>query len=95
MSENLTYRFKDYSWLSNMSGFGMPSDVYFGNVLLGVIESKPDGYVILVVMGPHEPGIVKQDEKNKFKTKILAAEIMHKVWASLRKHGQKPTEPEK
>ena len=95
MSDPYTYRFADHDWLANMAGFNKPTDVYYGNILLGVIESRPDGYVVIAIIGPHRPEIIKQGGVNKFKSKNLAADVMHKVWSHMRKPNmQHPTEPE-
>lgn len=77
-SEN--YNFRDFAWLSTMDGFNQPTDVLYGKVHLGVIASKPEGYVILTIDGPHGLVNVKMDEKNMFKTKNLAAAMLHTMW---------------
>ena len=79
------YRFDDFPEYSNMSGFGMPTDVYNNTVLLGVIESQPDGYVILTVKGPSDNDKrVRETPLNKFKTKLEAAEKLHELWSDER-----------
>lgn len=87
------YKFRDYDWLKNMAGFNIPSDVYYGTIFLGVIESRPTGYVVLAISGPFHPEIIQQGSGNLFKTKLEAAEIMHKVWARLRKMGVQHPSP--
>lgn len=67
-----------------MAGFGVPTDVYYGTVYLGLIESKPDGYVIQMVDTPKGKQRIKQGGQNLFKTKEHAAEILHKTWKILR-----------
>jgi hypothetical protein len=79
------YRFDDFNWLGNMAGFRKPSDVYYGSILLGVIESESDGYVIKVVKGPLGDLSLKPSPQNKFKTKDEAAKILHNMWRRLRK----------
>lgn len=80
----MAYRFDDFKWLGNMAGFGVPTDVYYGSVYLGLIESKPDGYVIQMVDTPKGKQRIKQGGQNLFKTKEHAAEILHKSWKILR-----------
>jgi len=80
----MAYRFDDFKWLGNMAGFGVPTDVYYGTVYLGLIESKPDGYVIQMVDTPKGKQRIKQGGQNLFKTKEHAAEILHKTWKILR-----------
>jgi len=81
---NEQYRFHDFDWLSDMSGFGKPTDVYYGSILLGVIESKPDGYIIRIVMGPKRAELIRSSPKNKFKTKEVAAKVLHATWKQFR-----------
>ena len=81
---NEGYRFHDFNWLANMSGFGKPTDVYHDSILLGVIISEPNGYVIDRILGPKGTVSVKKTSKNKFKTKNDAAETLHRTWKSLR-----------
>lgn len=87
MAQPATYRFQDFNWMARMDGFGVPSDVYYGNILLGVIISEPDGYYIERVMGPLKVQGVQRTPSNKFKSKNLAAQMLHKVWARMRKVG--------
>lgn len=75
-----SYTFKDFDWLKTMDGFNKPTDVSYGSVHLGVIASKPEGYVILTIAGPHGQVSVKLDRNNMFKTKNLAAETLHTMW---------------
>ena len=79
-----SYKFDEYGWLSTMDGFNKPVDVYYGTILLGVIESRPDGYVIIVVIGPDKHYRIDAGPDNKFKTKIDAAEALHRTWKTLR-----------
>ena len=81
---NESYRFEDFHWLANMSGFGKPTNVYHDSILLGVIISEPNGYVIDRILGPKGTVSVKKTSKNKFKTKNDAAETLHRTWKSLR-----------
>ena len=46
----MTYKFDDYPEYARMDGFGMPIDVSYGNVLLGVIATEPDGYILVKVL---------------------------------------------
>jgi hypothetical protein len=84
ISENTSYKFDEFKWLANMAGFGMPVDVSYGTIYLGLIESTPDGYVIQMVDTPKGKQKIKQGGKNKFKTKQAAAETLHKTWSVLR-----------
>lgn len=74
------YTFHDFGWIHNMAGFGVPSDVKYGSVYLGTIESVEDGYKIVLIDTPHGNKKFPNNEKNKFKTKNLAAEFLHKAW---------------
>jgi len=84
----LQYRFDDFKWLGNVAGFGVPTDVYYGTVYLGTIESRPDGYVLSDVKGPTKLVRVVKTGKNpvekKYKTKNDAAKKLHKLWKHLR-----------
>jgi len=81
------YRFDDFNWMKRGDGFGIPSDVYYGTILLGVIVSQENGYLIGLVKGPNGDRSYKQDPKKPFKTKDDAAEALHRAWKSLR-HGE-------
>ena len=81
---NEAYRFKDYSWLKNSSGFNIPTDVYHDTVLLGVIESRPEGYLIVMVDTPNGSRGVNPSKNNNFKTKDLAAKALHTLWKQQR-----------
>jgi hypothetical protein len=81
---NEQYKFDEFGWLSTMDGFNKPVDVYYGKIHLGVIESKPDGYVIIVVMGPNKHYRIEAGPQNKFKNKNQAAETLHRTWKTLR-----------
>jgi hypothetical protein len=81
------YRFDDFTYLKRGDGFGIPSDVYYGTILLGVIVSQENGYLIGIVKGPNGDRSYKQDPKKPFKTKDDAAEALHRAWKSLR-HGE-------
>ena len=85
----MKYTFKDYKWLANMAGFGMPTDVYLDTVLLGVIQSQPEMYIIVVVKGPKEDIQVSPTLSwNHFKTKNDAAKMLHLIWSRLRKKNK-------
>jgi len=81
---NESYRFHEFKWMATMDGFNMPVDVYYGKILLGVIQSRPDGYVILSVIGPDRSYNVTQEKENEFKTKNDAAKPLHLLWKTLR-----------
>lgn len=80
------FKYDDYGWMASGDGFNIPTDVYYGTVLLGVIVSHPDGYVVKKVMGPtnDKTVMIKDSSNNKFKSKSLAAKMLHKVWKMLR-----------
>lgn len=78
------YKFDDFNWLKRGDGFGIPTDVYYGTILLGVIISQENGYLIGLVKGPNGDRSYKQDPKKPFKTKDDAAEALHRAWKSLR-----------
>jgi len=84
---NEQYRFDDYTYLKRGDGFGVPTDVYYGSILLGVIVSQENGYLVGLVKGPNGDRAYKQDPKKPFKTKNDAAEALHRAWKSLR-HGE-------
>ncbi len=84
INESDVYRFKDFDWLANLGGFGKPSDVYYKNIHLGIIESSPGGYIITNVSGPLQHYDVKLNKKNKFKTKNDAALSLHLLWKLIR-----------
>ena len=81
------YQFDDFGELAKGTGFGVPSTVYYGTIALGVIVSDKDGYMISTVKGPVGDITYKPSPNNKFKTKNLAAEVLHRTWKSLR-HGE-------
>lgn len=85
MIQSEAYKFKDFNWMARMDGFGIPSDVYYGKIFLGVIVSEPDGYYIERIMGPLKVQGIQRTSHNKFKSKNLAAQMLHKVWARMRK----------
>ncbi len=87
-SLNEQYRFHDFKWLARMDGFGMPTDVYYGSILLGVIVSTPNGYTIEMVKGPTTNVSYKQSPKNLFKTKDDAAKVIRRVWRLLRQNKE-------
>ena len=82
------YRFDDFNWLSNMAGFHKPTDVYYGTILIGTIESDPkgDAYRIISVQGIKGTTSIQQDKNNRFKTKDDATVIVHHLWKLMR-HG--------
>lgn len=81
---NEQYKFDDFKWLARRDGFGMPTDVYYGSILLGVIVSQPNGYLVAIVKGPTSDVSYKQSPQKPFKTKSDAAEALHRAWKSLR-----------
>jgi hypothetical protein len=81
----LEYRFVDFKHLGNAEGFKVPTDVYYGSVFLGVIESEEDGYIIQMVKGPSKNVFIQKSPANKFKNKVGAAEMIHKLWKHQRK----------
>lgn len=91
--KNTSYKFDEFRWLGRGDGFGIPVDVRYGTVYLGLIESIPDGYVIQMVDTPQGKQKIKQGGRNKFKTKQDAAETLHKAWKLLRT-GTVPSDKE-
>lgn len=83
-STDMNYKFDEFKWLGNMAGFGVPVDVSYGAIYLGLIESTPDGYVIQMVDTPKGKQKIRQGGTNKFKTKQDAAETLHKAWKLMR-----------
>jgi len=81
---DLKYKFDDFEWLADMSGFNKPTDVYYGSILLGVIISIPTGYVIDNVLTPRGSIKVTKTKNNDFKTKMDAAKMLHQLWKSQR-----------
>ena len=84
----MTYKFDEFKWLSNMADFGVPVDVSYGTIYLGLIESTPDGYVIQMVDTPEGKKCIKQGGKNKFKTKQQAAKTLHNAWLVFRQEKE-------
>jgi hypothetical protein len=82
------YKFDDFKWLARMDGFGMPTDVYYGSILLGVIISTHTGYMISIIKGPTHDISYKSSSNNQFKTKNDAAEMLHREWKLLRQNKE-------
>jgi hypothetical protein len=83
------FRFKDFKWLSNVAGFGTPTDVFWDSIYLGTIESAPDGdhYRITLIDTPQGKQKIKTNKQNEFKSKNQAAEMLHKTWKLIRSEG--------
>lgn len=81
---NTQYKFDDFKWLGRQDGFGIPTDVYYGSILLGVIVSSPKGYMIGLIKGPTSDVTINKSPKNMFKTKDDAAIRLHQAWKQLR-----------
>jgi hypothetical protein len=81
------WRFRDFDWIGNKDGYYRPSDVLIGNILMGVITSKPQGYVIEMIVDAKDQNhqMIKKDEKNWFETKDKAAEMVYMTWNQWRK----------
>ena len=79
-----------------MAGFNYPVDVHYGNVYLGILEVHDDGVTIAAVSTPDKKDVspVKQSPKNKFKTELDAAKVLHATWAYYRKGPNSPEEGE-
>lgn len=80
----MNYTFKEFKWMAAMDGFNYPVDVYYGNINLGTLEAKPDGFVIRFIDTPKGRQSIKQSASNKFKSLNLAAKVLHRTWQSLR-----------
>ena len=80
-----SYKFTDYEFVADREGFNVPTDVRYNTLFLGVITSKPEGYEISMVCGPHKNILTTSKTKQrKFKTKNEAALMLHKMWKHLR-----------
>jgi len=77
------YRFDDFDWLKRGDGFGIPTDVHYGAIFLGTIESEPHGYVLKMVSAPLGNLPLKPSPQNKFNTKYEAAKVLHNMWKRL------------
>lgn len=81
------WKFRDFDWIGNAAGFNRPSDVLIGNILIGVITSKPQGYVIEMVVDPRDQKhqMIRKNEENWFQTKDRAAAAVYMTWNKLRR----------
>ena len=88
-----TFKFKDFNWMKRGDGFGMPIDVYYGTILIGVITTEPGYYEVSLIKGPtkHDDVPIKKDKKNQFKTKELAARAVHLMWKLQRSQPSEQT----
>jgi hypothetical protein len=94
VEKNGPYTFKDFGWMGNMAGFGVPSDVYVGSTYIGTIETTNDGanvYIVLVDTPEGKKRFKKDSPTNKFKSKNQAAEGLHRVWKIIRSNGVNET----
>jgi hypothetical protein len=83
----MDYKYREFKWLSTWDGFNYPVDIFYGDVYLGLIEALAEGYVIRLIDGPHGKIKIKESPNNKFKTKEIAAQVLHKAWKMAR-NGQ-------
>ena len=88
----MMYNFHDFKDLAKGDGFGYPVDVKYGTVYIGTLIAEPDGYVIRQIDTPTGKISIKQNSKNKFKTKDEAANILHNVWKMERQGKENYTE---
>jgi|ERR1035437_1302721 hypothetical protein len=78
------YTFIDFPELGNAAGFRIPSDVRFGSIYIGTIESDTNGYMIKLIDTTTGKKTVRQTPRNRFKSKDLAAIALHRSWKELR-----------
>lgn len=83
----MDYRFEEFKWLATTDGFNYPVDVYYGTIYLGLIETKPNGFVIRIVDTPTGKQNIKQTPNNLFKSQNLAAKVLHRTWKVMRSGG--------
>jgi hypothetical protein len=88
-----TFKFKDFNWMKRGDDFGMPIDVYYGTILIGVITTEPGYYEVSLIKGPtkHDDVPIKKDKRNQFKTKELAARAVHLMWKLQRSQPSEQT----
>lgn len=80
----MDYKYEEFKWLANRDGFNYPVDVTYGTIYLGTLFVKPDGYVIAMVDTPTGKQAIKPTRNNLFKTKEIAAKVLHRAWKILR-----------
>ena len=83
----MDYKFTDFKWLATMDGFNYPVDVYLGQTWLGTLVAKPAGYAIKMIDSPTGKQDIKQSQNNNFKSKNLAAQVLHRTWQTFRNSG--------
>lgn len=74
------YKFREYDNISNK-----PVDVYYKTIYLGTIQVTGDGqnYEVKIIKHPNTGmniHVNADSNKNKFKTKMEAANMLHKIW---------------
>jgi hypothetical protein len=89
----MNYKFTDFTWLASANGFNYPIDVYHGSVHLGTLEAKAHAFVILSVDTPTGKQSIRQSKANEFKSKNLAAEVLHRTWKTYRSGGNDDQAP--
>lgn len=69
--------------MADKSGFNYPIDVYFGDLYLGTLVVKPEGYVIKLIDTPTGKRAPSQDGVNLFRGKKDAVNVLHRMWEKL------------
>lgn len=83
----MDYKFEEFKGNATPDGFNYPVDVYYGTIYLGTLIAKADGYVIAQVATPTAKTKISPSRNNKFRTKEIAAEVLHRTWKSIRYGG--------
>ena len=83
----MDYTFNDFKWLATNDGFNYPSDVYYGTIYIGTLIAKPDGFVIKLIDTPIGKQFINKSSRNKFKSQIQAAGVLHKTWKMVRNNN--------
>ncbi len=83
----MAYRYEAFPELATGDGFNYPVDVYWDTIYLGLIQAKPNGFVIRTVETPSGKANIAQSPKNMFKSQDLAAEVLHRTWQLYRSGG--------
>jgi hypothetical protein len=86
----MNYKFKDFKWMANMSGFNYPIDVHYGTIFLGTLVAKAEGFIIKMVDTPQGKLFINESSHNLFRSQNLAAAVLHRTWKTYRQ----PTPPE-
>lgn len=83
----MDYRYEEFKGEATPDGFNYRVDVRYGTIFLGTLLVKPDGYTISLIDTPKGKFKVNQSPRNKFKTKEIAAQVLHRTWKMYRSGG--------